>query len=54
MIGFVAAALMAAWGLFIRLNRCAEELESEAIDRVQSEDHKVTIGGKGVGLEEEA
>ena len=53
MIGFVAAALMAAWGVFIRLNRSAEELESEAIDRVRKEDHKVTVGGKGVGLEEE-
>lgn len=40
-IGFVAAVLMAAWGLFIHLNRSAEELESEAIQRVRQEDQKV-------------
>ena len=39
--GFTAAALMAAWGVFIRLNRSAEELEPEAIDREIKEDEKV-------------
>jgi hypothetical protein len=40
-IGLTAASLMAAWGVFIRLNRSAEELEPEAIDRVIEEDEKV-------------
>jgi hypothetical protein len=40
-IGLTAAGLMAAWGVFIRLNRSAEELEPEAIDRVIEEDQKV-------------
>jgi hypothetical protein len=40
-IGLTAASLMAAWGVFIRLNRSAEELEPEAIDRVIQEDEKV-------------
>ncbi|MGD1991980.1 MAG: hypothetical protein PVI59_02195 [Anaerolineae bacterium] len=46
-IGLVAAALMAAWGVFIKLNRSAEELEAEAIDRVRQEDHKVTTESAG-------
>lgn len=29
-IGLVAAALLAAWGVFIRLNRSAEEMEPES------------------------
>lgn len=40
-VGFAAAALLAAWGVFVRLNRSAEELEPEAMERVKSEDHKV-------------
>ncbi len=40
-IGLVAAALMIAWGVFVKLNRSAEELESEAIERVKEEDSKV-------------
>ncbi len=37
-VGLATAALLAAWGIFIRLNRSAEELEPEAIKRVQRED----------------
>ena len=40
-VGLVAAVLLAAWGLFIRLNQDVEELEPEALDRVRREDEKV-------------
>jgi hypothetical protein len=40
-IGVAAAALLAAWGVFVRLNRSAEELEPEAMDRTKREDAKV-------------
>jgi hypothetical protein len=40
-IGIAAGALLAAWGLFIKLNRSAEELEPEAMERTKSEDAKV-------------
>lgn len=40
-IGVAAAVLLAAWGAFIRLNRSAEELEPEAMERAKREDHKV-------------
>ena len=33
--------LVAAWGLFIHLNRSAEELEPEAMADAKREDHKV-------------
>jgi hypothetical protein len=36
-----AAALLAAWGVFVRLNRTVEELEPEGISEAQAEDHKV-------------
>ncbi len=36
-----AAALLAAWGVFIKLNKSAEELEPEAMEVAKSEDHKV-------------
>ncbi len=36
-----AAALLAAWGVFIKLNKSAEELEPEAMETAKSEDHKV-------------
>lgn len=39
-IGFAAAALLAAWGLFVRLNKSAEELEPEAMERAKNEDEK--------------
>jgi hypothetical protein len=36
-----AAALLAAWGLFVRLNRTVEELEPEGIDEARKEDEKL-------------
>jgi hypothetical protein len=35
------AALLAAWGAFIRLNRAAEELEPEAMQEAKREDRKL-------------
>lgn len=35
------AALLAAWGIFVRLNRYAEELEPEAMAEAKREDRKV-------------
>jgi Ni/Fe-hydrogenase subunit HybB-like protein len=40
-IGIAAGVLLAAWGLFIRLNRSAEELEPEAMEETKSEDSKI-------------
>jgi hypothetical protein len=37
-IGLTAAALLAAWGLFVRLNRSVEELEPRAMQEAQEED----------------
>jgi hypothetical protein len=36
-----AAALLGAWGVFVKLNKSAEELEPEGIEAAKSEDHKV-------------
>lgn len=36
-----AAALLAAWGVFVHLNRSAEELEPEAMKETKAEDAKV-------------
>lgn len=47
-IGITAAAMLAAWGVFIKLNRAAEELEPEAMQKAKQEDAKVeTPSGKG-------
>jgi Ni/Fe-hydrogenase subunit HybB-like protein len=40
-IGIAAGVLLAAWGLFIKLNRSAEELEPEAMAETKSEDSKI-------------
>lgn len=40
-VGLTAAALLAAWGLFIHLNRSAEELEPEAMKTAKEEDKKL-------------
>ncbi len=40
-IGFATAALLIGWGVFIWLNRAAEELEPEAMEQAKSEDAKV-------------
>jgi hypothetical protein len=36
-----SALLLAAWGLFLRLNRYAEELEPEAMEEAKEEDRKL-------------
>lgn len=41
MIGFAAAALLAAWGIFVRLNKSAEELEPEAMAETKKEDKEI-------------
>jgi hypothetical protein len=38
---FAAAALLAAWGVFVRMNRFAEELEPEAMAEAKREDRKL-------------
>jgi hypothetical protein len=40
-VGVAAALLLAGWGLFIWLNRSAEELEPEAMHQAKKEDKKV-------------
>jgi hypothetical protein len=40
-IGLTAAALLTAWGVFIRLNQGAEQLEPEAMEQAKQEDKKV-------------
>ncbi|MBC7790295.1 MAG: hypothetical protein H7Z74_10150 [Anaerolineae bacterium] len=40
-IAVSAAALLAAWGVFIKFNKSAEELEPEALEHAKSEDSKV-------------
>ena len=40
-VGITAAVLLAAWGIFIRLNKSAEEIEPEAMAETKSEDQKV-------------
>ena len=39
--GLTAAALLAGWGVFVWLNRGAEELEPEAMDQAKKEDKKL-------------
>jgi hypothetical protein len=40
-IAVAAGILLAAWGIFIKLNRSAEELEPEAMEHAKSEDSKL-------------
>jgi len=40
-IGVAAGVLLAAWGVFIKMNKSAEELEPEAMAEAKSEDSKV-------------
>ncbi len=40
-IGLMAAALLAAWGVFIRLNTSAEQLEPEAMREAKKEDARI-------------
>jgi putative Mn2+ efflux pump MntP len=47
-IGLVAAALLAAWGLFVRLNQSAEQLEPEAMREAKQEDAEIKPDDTGV------
>lgn len=40
-VGIATGLLLAAWGLFIKLNKSAEELEPEAMAEAKREDQKV-------------
>jgi len=40
-VGIATGVLLAAWGIFIRLNKSAEELEPEAMEQTKREDRKV-------------
>ncbi|MDB5246989.1 MAG: rane protein [Segetibacter sp.] len=40
-IGIAAGVLLAAWGVFIKLNKSAEDLEPEAMERTKREDKKL-------------
>lgn len=40
-VGLAAAALLAAWGVFVKFNRAVEELEPEGIGEAKQEDAKV-------------
>jgi hypothetical protein len=40
-IGLMAAALLAGWGFFIRMNEAAERLEPEAMEAAKREDQKI-------------
>lgn len=40
-IGLAAGVLLAAWGVFIKMNKNAEELEPEAMERTKREDKKL-------------
>jgi hypothetical protein len=40
-IGLMAAALLAAWGVFLKFNHSAELLEPEALEAAKEEDSKV-------------
>jgi hypothetical protein len=46
-VGAAAALLLAAWAVFVRLNRSAEELEPEAMQAAKREDHKIEKSAKG-------
>jgi hypothetical protein len=41
MLLLAAAALLAAWGVFIRLNRSAEDVEPRAMEEAKQEDEKL-------------
>jgi len=40
-VGFAAAAMLAAWGLFVWLNRSAEQLEPEGMQAAKREDREL-------------
>ena len=46
-VGMTAAALLAAWGVFIWFNRAAEQLEPQAMQAAVGEDRKIEKAAKG-------
>lgn len=46
-VALAAAALLAAWGAFVRLNLAAEHLEPEAMQHAKREDEKIDEGKAG-------
>lgn len=40
-IGIAAGVLLVAWGVFIKLNKSAEEIEPEAMEKTKQEDKKL-------------
>lgn len=40
-VAFAAAILLMAWGIFVKLNTTAEELEPEAMEEAKKEDQKI-------------
>jgi putative Mn2+ efflux pump MntP len=46
-VGVAAALLLSAWGVFVRLNRSAEELEPEAMQAAKREDRNIEKSAKG-------
>lgn len=40
-VGVAAALMLAGWGVFIKLNKSAEEIEPEEMERAKSEDRKL-------------
>ncbi|MCY7305011.1 MAG: hypothetical protein LH632_02470 [Rhodoferax sp.] len=50
-IGFAAATMLAAWGLFIWLNRSAEHLEPEGMQAAKREDRELEKIAKGEGAD---
>jgi hypothetical protein len=41
LVAFAAAGLLAAWGIFLKLNRSVEELEPEAMEEAKQEDQEI-------------
>ena len=48
-VGLAAAALLAAWGVFVKLNVAAEVLEPEGMEDAKEEDEKVGPNGDDEG-----
>ncbi len=46
-VGLAAAAKLAAWGLFVWLNRSAEQLEPEGMQAAKREDRELEKNAKG-------
>lgn len=47
-VGLATAALLAAWGIFVQLNKSAEDLEPEAMHEVKQEDIQIKQDQLGI------